>query len=285
MVVEGGAMRCIFTAGVLDAIHESCYNKFDLIVSVSAGAACSASFTAGQKGRSQNIFLNYLSTRQFVNFSRLLQGDKSIMDLGYAIKEISTKALPLDFYRIRTSYTKLFLTLANAESGEAEFVLADNKNIVDALVATCNLPYLTRAPIEFQGKFYVDGGVANPIPVDHAIAMGANKIVVILTRPHGYRKKKRTLITSIMKRINRQFKELEELIQNEHEIYNSCKENVENFKPTDIELITVEPPADFTVDRLTTDKDKLLTGYAQGVIAGLELEKKLAERKVIRRFS
>ena len=95
LILEGGAMRCVFTAGVLDAIQERAHNKFDFILSVSAAAGCAMSFLAGQKGRSQKIFINYLSTSQFIDFRRFLKGNH-IMDLGYAIREINETLVPVD---------------------------------------------------------------------------------------------------------------------------------------------------------------------------------------------
>jgi len=273
LILEGGAMRCVFTSGVLDAIQERS-DYFDFILSVSASAGCGMSFLGDQKGRSQKIFINYLSTRQFIDFRRFLKGSH-IMDLGYAIREINEKLMPIDMNELRKNQTEFYTVLTHADSGEAIYVKPDEEELTDALIAACNLPYLTRAPAIFRGEKYVDGGVATPIPLQKALEMGAEKIVLIMTRPHGFRKEKSTFLMRLMGTFFNEFNNLKELIEDDYVNYNRDKSFVESFDSDQVELICVEPPSDFPVERLTTRKDLLLQGYGMGVIEGLKLIDKL----------
>ena len=274
LLLEGGAMRCIFTSGVLDAIHETCLKKFDFIISVSAGTGCGISFLAEQKGRSHKIFLNFLSTRQFIDFRRFLNGNH-IMDLGYAIREINETLLPVDMKKFTASKTEFHVVLTDAVTGQPVYVQPEPEELMDSLIASCNLPYLTRSPAEFRGTKFVDGGVATPIPLKRALELGATRVVAVLTRPHGFRKEKSSFLIKLMGKFFNDFDNLKELIENDYVNYNRDKSFIENFDSDQVDLIRVEPPADFPVERLTTKRETLLQGYAMGVTEGMKLSRKL----------
>ena len=105
--------------------------------------------------------------------------------------------------------------------------------------------------------------------------MGADKIVLVMTRPRGFRKEKSTFLMRLMGTFFNEFNNLKELIEDDYVNYNRDKSFVESFDSDQVELICVEPPEDFAVERLTTKKDLLLQGYAMGVIEGLKLIDKL----------
>ena len=274
MVLEGGAMRCIFTSGVLDAIHENYMKKFDYMISVSAGTGCGISFLADQKGRSQKIFLNFLSTRQFIDFRRFLKGNH-IMDLGYAIREINEKLLPVNMKKFEASKTEFYTVLTNADTGEAHYIRPKAENLMNALIASCNLPYLTRSPADYKGGRYVDGGIVAPIPLQKALDLGATKVVVIMTRPYGFRKERSTFLRKVMGTIFNEFDNLQDSIENDYINYNLNKVFVEEFISSEVDVILVYPPDDFPVERLTTKHGALLEGYAMGVIEGMKLADRL----------
>ena len=278
LVLEGGAMRSIFTAGVLDALQVHHSNTFDIVIGTSAGAACGAGFVAQQRRRMQNIFMNYLSGRRFLDFLRLFDGEKSVLDLNFAIRKIGEELVPLDLETLVNSKTKTYVTLTNIDKGEAEYLQLDRKNTFDALVATCNIPLLTPEPVVLNGLHYVDGGVADPIPLQAAVNLGATKVITVLTRPNGERQKSRKMVTAILKKLNPKFNHLQHFIEHEHAIYNRCKNFVENFNHPDVEQIIIAPPSDFRVDMLTRTPKILHEGYAQGFIAGLQLEAELKNR-------
>jgi predicted patatin/cPLA2 family phospholipase len=274
LVLEGGAMRCIFTSGVLDAIHETALKRFDYMISVSAGTGCGISYLAEQKGRSQKIFLNFLSTKQFIDFRRFLKGNH-IMDLGYAIREINENLLPVNLEKFIASKTDFYTVLTDAETGKAVYVKPEPEELMDALIAACNLPYLTHSPAIYKDRKYVDGGIATPIPIQKALDMGATRIVVVMTRPRGFRKEKSNFLRKVMGSFFNEFGNLQEMIENDYVNYNRDKEFVENFSSDKVELICVEPPEDFPVQRLSTKRETLLEGYSMGIIEGMKLSERM----------
>lgn len=276
LVLEGGAMRCIYTAGFLDSIYENCVEQFDFIVGVSAGAACGASFAAAQRGRMQNIFLNYLTDNRFLDYSRVFNAKKSILDLGYAIRDISEKHVPLDINTLEKSKMKVYAGLTCIDTGEAEYILLDKKNAIDAIIASCNIPFLSRTAIKFNGKRYLDGGLTDPIPIRKAIELGANKIVVVLTQPEGYRASPRLLMKALLNKFFGTSSQVEQMIRHEHTIYNHSKIYVELFDTPGVELIVVCPPQGSKMDLLTRNRNLLLQSYAEGFVSGNEISKRLS---------
>lgn len=276
LVLEGGAMRCIYTAGLLDSLHENCRDKFDFVVGVSAGAACGASFAAGQRGRMQNIFLNYLTDNRFLDYSRAFNSKKSILDLGYAIRDISSIHVPLDIDALEKTRMKVYAGLTDVVEGTAKFIELNKNNAIEALIASCNIPFLSRSAVLFEGRKYLDGGLTDPIPVRKAMELGANKIVVVLTQPDGYRASPRTLMKALLKKLFGSSESVDAMIRHEHTIYNNSKIFVELFDCSGVELLVVAPPARFNVELLTRNKGYLYQGYADGFIAGNELWKKLS---------
>ena len=200
---------------------------------------------------------------------------KSILDLGYAIRDISTIHVPLDVKTLAKSSMKVYAGLADVEDCRAEFVELDEENAIPAIIASCNLPFLSRGTVNFNGRHYLDGGLIDPIPVQKAIDLGANKIVVVLTRPKGYREGPKILMKALLTRVFGSSPKVQELLENEHIYYNKCKVFVELFESDDVELLVICPPDGYKVDLLTRNKANLLEGYAEGFIAGNELSKKL----------
>ena len=269
LVLEGGAMRNIFTAGVLDSLHELIYDRFHTIVSVSGGAACGLSLMANQKGRMQNLFLNHFANRQFVDFRKVWDGEH-ILNISNIFTEIHKEISPVDLEAFESNPGELQVTLTCAETGRTEFHSPQSEDVLETLITGCNFPYLTKTPAKFKGKSYVDGGVSCPLPLSHALDLGATKIVLISTRPHGFRKSRSALMNRILGKVFANFKSLNDLLHHDHDVYNAARNYVEHFQHTDCELLTIEPPKDFPVERLTTDRDKLYQGYSMGLIEGMK---------------
>ena len=271
LVLEGGAMRNIFTAGVLDALHDLLQDRFHSIVAVSGGVSCGLSLMCNQKGRVQNLLLNHLANRQFVDFRKVWDGNH-ILDIRDIFTEIHKEISPIDLNAFEKSKTELQVTFTCAETGKTEFHIPTKDDLIDTLITGCNFPYLTKRPAKFKGKSYVDGGVSDPLPLSHAVSLGATKVVLVSTRPHGFRKSKSPLMNRILGKIFAEFAPLKELLLHDHEVYNTAKMYSENFQHTNCELMVIEPPGDFPVERLTTDRDKLYQGYSMGLIEGMKWE-------------
>jgi predicted patatin/cPLA2 family phospholipase len=169
LVLEGGAMRGIFTAGVLDSLAVLDAPPFDLVIGVSAGACCAVSYLAGQVGRNRRIFVEQMTTREFADPLRALRGG-SLVDMDFIMGPVTFLRDPLDLHALRASPVELEAVAAEAVTGQARYLPAQGRDCVGALLATVALPVFYRGgPVPFRGERLFDGGVVDPVPVGRAL--------------------------------------------------------------------------------------------------------------------
>ena len=187
LVLEGGGMRGIYTAGVLDVFMENGIT-FDGVIGVSAGAIHGCSFVSGQKGRSIRYYMKYCRNWQFMSFrSLLLTGN--IAGEKFCYHTLPEKLDPYDYEAFKKSPTKFYVGCSNVETGKAEYLpITDMKEQIDRMRASASLPLVSKI-VKTAGLKLLDGGCTDSIPLRAFAKMGYKKCVVVLTRPAGYRKK------------------------------------------------------------------------------------------------
>lgn len=187
LVLEGGGVRGIYTAGVLDVFLEKgiC---FDGVIGVSAGAIHGCSFLSGQHGRSIRYYSNYCSDPRFMSVSSLLKtGD--LVGVDFCYHEIPEKLDLYDNEAFMRNGVPFYAVCSNVETGKPEYLrMTDMFAQINILRASASMPYVSRL-VEINGKKYLDGGSTDSIPVDAFRNMGYEKNVVVLTRDITYRKK------------------------------------------------------------------------------------------------
>ena len=191
LVLEGGGLRGIFTAGVLDVFLEKNI-EFDSCIGVSAGACHACSYLAKQYKRAFNVSVDYLDDKRYCSFYSLIKtGDLFGVDFVY--DEIPNKLNPIDNEAFKKNKTKFQVVITNCETGEAEYPeVKDFDKDTIYVRASSSLPLLARM-VEINGNVYLDGGVSDSIPIRKSIENGNKKNVVILTRDKSYRKKQSAL--------------------------------------------------------------------------------------------
>ena len=186
VVVEGGALRGIYAAGVLDALYEENI-KIDAMIGVSMGALVGINYLSKQPGRALRYNLKYCPNRNYIGvFSLLKTGD--IANKQFAYYDLPLRLDPFDYDAFAKSKIKFYCTVTNLESGKAEYIeIKDPYKQIEYIRAGASMPAVSNI-VKIKKKEYLDGGIADSIPVMKAIEMGYDKIIVILTRPLGYRK-------------------------------------------------------------------------------------------------
>lgn len=174
-------MRGIFSAGVLDVLHEQGLNDFDLAIGTSAGACNLASFLAGQHERNLRCYTGIMSRRELFSLRRMLGGGH-YMDLDWLWQRFAEEE-PLDEAAIGRHRTRLVSVATCAQTGDAVYLTPRAAHTLDDLKGGCAVPVLYRGPVSVQGKVVVDGGVSDPIPVEEAYRLGARRLLVIRSRP------------------------------------------------------------------------------------------------------
>ena len=260
LVLEGGAMRGLYTAGVLDVFLENNI-KVDGIIGVSAGVLFGVNYLSKQKGRAIRYNKKFAKDKRYMGMRSFLTTG-NIINKDFAYYEIPFKIDVFDEETFEKSDTDFWATVTNIETGEAEYLKLTNVfEQMELLRATSAMPIVSEI-IEIDGKKYLDGGVSDSIPVEKCKSMGYDKIIVILTRIIEYRKKKAS--STLAKIKYKEYPKLIETMENRYKKYNETVEKIidmENKK----EIFVIRPSKDLKIKRIEKDVDKLQAMYDLGV--------------------
>jgi predicted patatin/cPLA2 family phospholipase len=267
LVLEGGAMRGVFAAGVLDGFADLEEPSFDLIVGVSAGACCAASYLAGQRGRNYVLFLDYLASLRFINPWRALLGG-SVIDMDYLSGPVTKQLYPLDLDALQAAACRFEVVATEARQGQAHYLTVQGDDCLPALRASVALPLVYRgSPVPFHGHRYFDGALSDPIPLTRALARGATDVTVVMSRPLNWRPSPPTPIQRLV--ANRglaDYPAIARALRNYDRTARAARVFLDQPAPGKrIRLMC--PPADFPVGRFTQNRRLLHQGYTAGRLA------------------
>ncbi|QIZ78569.1 patatin-like phospholipase family protein [Ferrimonas lipolytica] len=263
LVVEGGALRAVFSCGVLDGFMDANFKPFDSLWGVSAGATNVAAYQAQMRGRNQKIYTDLAQRPQFMQPLALLRGG-DVMDLDW-LWQVSMAELGFDNDTFAQQPQPVFVAVTHRDQGTPHYLRANTSNIVELIKASSALPLLYRAGVELEGERYVDGGVADSIPVQAAIAHGATKIMVLRSRSANYRKPAPNA-PRLLKRLLRNTPGLIEPMLSRAQHYNFSVELIRN-PPAGIEIIEICPPKSFQPSRFSRQTKLMEQGYQLGLDA------------------
>lgn len=180
----GGGLRGIYGAGVLDRCMEEGV-RFDCCIGVSAGAANMSSYVAGQHGRNKPFYQDYSFRKEYMSVGNLVRRH-SYLDLEYVYGALSNAGgeNPLDYPAMVENPAELVIVAAEARTGNPVYFTKEDLRQDDyrPLMASCCIPVIDR-PYVIEGVPYYDGGLADPVPLEKALAMGCDRVAVILTKP------------------------------------------------------------------------------------------------------
>lgn len=260
LVLEGGAMRGLYTAGVLDVFLDNNI-KVDGIIGVSAGVLFGVNYLSKQKGRAIRYNKKFAKDKRYMGMRSFLTTG-NIINRDFAYYEIPTKLDIFDEETFEKSDTDFWATVTNIETGEAEYIKLEKPiDQMEVLRATSAMPLVSKI-VEWDNKKYLDGGVSDSIPVEKCKSMGYDKIIVVLTRTIEYRKKKANSLLAKVK--YKKYPKLVRTIENRYKKYNETVEKIidmENKK----EIFVIRPSKDLKIKRIEKDVDKLQAMYDLGV--------------------
>ncbi|MCR4328323.1 MAG: patatin family protein [Patescibacteria group bacterium] len=188
LVIQGGGMRASYSMGSLLSLEEMGFNNsFDYVFGSSAGAINGAYFMAHQSKLATEIYTDYLTNSEFINFFRL----KEILDVEYLIKLFTQGNTALDAAAVINSAANLIFSMIHYPSAKEIFFESKKypKEIMNLIKTSATIPAISNKKILIDGEKYIDGGVVNPTPILEAINLGCTDIVVILTRSRKFRRK------------------------------------------------------------------------------------------------
>lgn len=274
LVLEGGAMRGMFTAGVLDVLMENNI-EFDGAVGVSAGAAFGCNYKSKQIGRSIRYNLKYCKDKRYCSiWSLITTGDMFGADFCY--KKIPNELDLFDIDTFNKNPMEFYVVCTDIETGEPVYHKMENTTLDDCewYRASASLPIAARI-VEIEGQKLLDGGMTDSIPLKFMQDSGYDKNIVLLTQPRDYQKSKESTLP-IIKRLYRKYPHLIRVIENRHIMYNDTLEYIKVEEKKGNTLV-ISPEADLGIGHVEHDENNLKRVYEIGRKTG---EKHLEKIKV-----
>ena len=260
LVLEGGAMRGMYTAGVLDTFLDKDF-WVDGIISVSAGALFGVNYPSRQKERAIRYNKKFISDKRYISFKSLVRTG-NIVNKDFAFYEVPFKYDVFDNKTFKESDIDFYVAVTNLQTAQAEYVkLIDPLGQMEVLRATSAMPYVSR-PVEIDGIPYLDGAIVDSIPVEQMQMLGYDKIIVILTRTLDYRKSKP--MAWIAKWFYRRYPDFADAVNQRYAMYNQQVENVIKLAEKG-DIFVIRPSVDLKIKRIEKDPNKLQAMYELGI--------------------
>jgi len=260
LILEGGGMRGLYTAGVLDCFLDHGI-AFPAIYAVSAGACHACSYLSGQRGRAARTVLDYRGDRRYGSlYSLLTTGD--YIGAKFTYDQVPNHLLPFDYDAFRANETTLYAVLTSCKTGKPVYrAVRDLKTDMPLIQASSSLPLLSRM-VQIGGESYLDGGISDSIPLSQAKADGCGRHVVILTQHDGYTKGPNRLLPLIKLRY-RGYPALVEQIGRRHAHYNAALSQIRRDQAAGT-VFVIRPKTPVSIGRLEKDTEKLKSLYEAG---------------------
>ena len=261
LVLEGGAMRGMYTAGVLDIFLDH-QIPVDGIIGVSAGVLFGVNYVSKQRGRALRYNLNYAGDKRYMGIHSLITTG-NIVNKDFAYYEVPFKLDLFDQETFANSKTDFYATVTNVDSGKAEYIkITDVYKQMEVFRATSAMPFVSKI-VSLDNKKYLDGGIADSIPVDKCHELGYDKIIVVLTRPLEYRKKKTN--TLVPKLVYSKYPNFVEAINQRYQKYNQTVAKIAKLEKEN-KIFVIRPSRTVPIKRLEKDPERLQELYDLGVV-------------------
>ena len=269
LVLEGGSLRCAFTAGVLDAFAAIDYKPFQSYYAVSAGSMAMISFLSGQRKHFIELSERLVEDGKFISF-RSAFSDEGLMNLSHLARVVKDSS-PID-WDAANAFIKdkqVHVVTTDFETGEAHYLQPQKENWIKSVLASATLPFVTRGKVMVRNRWMFDGGYADAIPLDEAIARGCQNILVIRTRPAGVKVEQDTLdfIASYLHRDNRA---IAQLFDTWHIRYNQVAEKLTSRGKGAQKWEQLAPKHELRSDGYRITKMDLRSDYRHGLEVALD---------------
>jgi predicted patatin/cPLA2 family phospholipase len=261
LVLEGGGMRGLYTAGVLEFFMENNL-YFPYVIGVSAGACMAASYLSRQKGRNKKVNTGLVKDHRYLSVRNLLF-KRELFGMDFLFDEIPNKIFPFDFETFLKGNEQFIVGTTDCETGKPAYFnkLEHGKNILRIIRASSSIPLISPS-VEYNGQFLLDGGIIDPIPIKKSKDDGNVKNVIIMTKAQDYKKRLGKLSSSI-KYLFKKYPKIGELIQEHHEIYNNALSFIE-LESKNNKTFVIQPSINIPVSRIERNPKRLIDLYELG---------------------
>lgn len=267
LIMEGGALRGIFTCGVIDVLMENNI-IFDAGVGISAGAVLGCNYKSKQIGRGLRYNLKYCKNKDYHSF-RSLRKTGDLFGVDFCYNKLPNELDKFDIETFKNNPMKFYVGTTKVSTGEAIFHECATGDESDMLWfrASASMPIVSRV-VEIDGIGYLDGGISVSVPYKFIEDLGYNKNVIILTRPKGYRKKK-TKHKLFLKHFLKKMPKIKELVLNRYTSYNKEMDDID-YREMEGLSIVIRPPMKLKISKTERNPKKIQKVYDLGRSEGLK---------------
>lgn len=269
LILEGGAMRGLFSAGVIDVLMENVI-EFDGLIGVSAGACFGCNYKSRQIGRAVRYNMKYCTDPRYCSFKSLIKtGD--LYGAEFCYHQLPRELDPFDEAAFNSNPMEFYVVCTDVETGKAVYRACNRADdtYMEWIRASASMPLVSRM-VELEGRKYLDGGIADSIPLQYFESIGYDKNIVVLTQPIDYVKSPNKLLP-LMKLKLKKYPNLLKTIAERHNVYNETSRYIRNREKEGAVLV-IRPEAPLPVGRVEHDPKKLRLAY--------ELGRRAAERRI-----
>ncbi len=273
LVIQGGGFKTAFSSGVLDAFIAKNYNPFDIYVGVSGGANALTYFLNGEYKKCIQSIHVLLEDPKFINYKQLFTSGV-FMNVDF-FEEIAQEIVPLNMRAIFENHgnKSIGIVATNRNTGKPEYLTPTAENWVSCLIASCAIPFVTKAKHEIDGNEYMDGSWSDPLPVQWAGDQGATDILVIRTS-FADLKEKQSLPNFLGEKYFKNHPGLTKIFSNQHVKFNESIDFILN-PPSGIKIQQIAPEQKLKTGGYTNSKVALELDYRYGLEMGLDFLSKL----------
>ena len=261
LVLEGGGMRGLYTAGVLEYFLEK-QLFFPYVIGVSAGACMAATYLSRQKGRNKKVNTSLVKDPRYLSLRNLVF-KRQLFGMDFLFDDIPNRVVPFDYDTFNKGEERFLVGTTCCHTGEAVFFdkAQHSKNILQIIRASSSLPFVA-PPVSYNGKVLLDGGLVDPIPIKKSQQDGNIKNVVVMTKAENFRRKA-SKFASLAKITYRSYPAIYDLLQKRHEVYNDTLTYIEEEEQQGRTFV-MKPSVELPVGRIERNEKNLIALYELG---------------------
>ena len=261
LILEGGAMRGMFTAGVMDVLMENGID-FDGVIGVSAGAAFGCNYKSKQIGRVIRYNTKFCGDKRYSGL-RVWLKTGNVYSTDFCYNEVPLKHDVFDFDTFEANPMEFYVVCTDVETGQPVYHKYENRHDhgFDWIRASASLPLASRI-VEIDGQKLLDGGISDSIPVKYFESLGYSKNIAILTRPSGYQKEPNKLMP-LVRKVYKAYPRFISTMENRHIRYNETLADIAQREKAGA-LFVIRPETAITVSAVEKDPEKLKSVYTMG---------------------
>lgn len=261
LVLEGGGMKGLYTAGVLEFLMEKNI-YFPYNIGVSAGACMAASYLSRQKGRNKKVNIDLVNDYRYISYRNFIK-NRELFGMDFLFDEIPKNIVPYDFDAFLSGSEQFIVGTTDCMTGKPVYFNKDKykDNMLTVIRASSSLPLISKT-VHYDEKQLLDGGISDPIPVKKAQLDGYMKNVIIMTKPTNF-KRKPSRFSSVMKMLYKKYPNIVNVLEHRHIIYNETLAHIEIEKNKGNAFV-IQPSIDLSVSRIERNQVKLNQLYELG---------------------